>query len=480
MKKFQLPIFMFIYLSFIQSSNSANKRDEIGRLQLDLAKDIYFNHPDSARMIIASVLKKAHRLDNDYLLAEAFYSEAQLFKETDKHYDKALISYYRSLKYYKRTKQMAGIAKCIKELAVCNLYSYNYDIALELYQEELQYRLRLSDEVKLATCYFNIGLSLSYLKSNDSAISYINNALEVIRPLENNNRLMNYYFELGNCYYQKKMYDSAMSQYTLSMKIAIEQNDSFFLAKLYQNMGTVNTNMKQYEQALVYYEKTLVSKDYLADQYQSILTYCNLGKLYYLMKDNNKALMYLEKALDLDYNLTNKTVLADIYEQLIILNVEMNNIEALKTNSLAFAAHNRTIVSEVMLEKFKAERAKNLYEKDILTSTEQKQALYLKWLAIVLISTIVLLLVIVHFLRKTYRTKRVQTNMIEYLKQRDSFIYALKQDLKFDIATIVKRLEQIDPRTSYQSILDVYALDPINVTSDKKIVYSSRLSLLRI
>ena len=353
---------------------------------------------------------KAYRYkDNDSLLAET-NNQLGRFQFFASQLDSAAY-------YFQNTKSLLQKLKDDKRIAVVNislgaiqLRQGDYNKTITTLTESARFFETTNDSLNAAKCYSNIASAFAELELFPKAIEYSEKALNIFETLNQTQFRLITLPNLATQYYKNGDTLKAIDYNAKAEKLATSIGDNRSLSIIYNNLGDLYLN-KDSEKAKQYLEKTLALKNELNLKSGIEVAQSNLGYIHLKHGDYKTAISYFNEA---EQKIKGKQ-LVFVYNNLLEAHKGLGQINkalyyAEKSNRLSDSILNSESQKNFMEIQTKYETEKK--ENEILQlKTENLEANYKRKqnrnLLIATLTALVLTLLLIYFLQKNAKRKRI-------------------------------------------------------------------------
>lgn len=279
--------------------------------------------------------------------------------------------------------------------------------------------------------------------------------------LKDENDLARYYINLGNHYFNAGELDEAIEHYDLSKKVYLKLKDSTKLIYVYNGFGNAYYEKKDYNKALLYFQKSyqFILKYTPEDLSNIAIAYENIGETSTKLGDYDLELNNCLKAGDLFSQLKDRASLYITYENIaknyaLLKNYKKSNEYFEKYVNLKDSVFNEDTKNTIHEMSIKYETDKKEQENQVLTleNSNKKQVIYFAF------GGCALLLCLVFFILKGYRTKQKANQLLEekseIINKQKNIVEEQHQDIT-DSIKYAKRIQSaiLPPKNMWQKIL---------------------------
>jgi len=398
---------LFATASFGQFSSKADgllkdlkiaKHDSsIMRINLAIADELIFTHPDTVDFFLERSFTLAQRLQDTAVLAKAnnLQGIAQSIRGRDLT---ALEHYQRSLGFYEALGDTLGQSNLINNIGTIYSKMGNDSAAIAHYKESFRMKQGLDMERKQALNLFNIATSFNTLQQYDSAMFYTQRLNELHRKA--GKVFIQPHPILAQIFLAKEQFDSSLHYYQLYYDKQVIEQDAYFVQTAALGLVKSYLGLESFAEAERILNEIEPEAKYYSFSEHILEIYELKADLYNLKGDYNKAFSWQGKAIQYKDSLQ-----------------QVNNSSRLQELSIRYEA---------------AKRDKELIEKDLIISEQEasKHTMIITT-AIVGIAVLTIIGLIVFFLLKNKRQNRLlnlQNKEIDEQKQKiiSSINYAKK------------------------------------------------------
>ncbi|MBC7865004.1 MAG: tetratricopeptide repeat protein [Bacteroidia bacterium] len=261
------------------------------------------------------------------------------------HYEKSVMQWEKLSASADKSQSFAGKkgkASTIGNIGVVYKNQGMHEKALDSYFATLKIAEELGDKSLIANCITSIGVVYKEQGNYSKALTFHFKALQ---QAESSNLLQikaNNLCNIGNIYCDQAEFTKALDYYTKAVKSGEENGNKTGIARNLSNMGNVSllqgdsalkmgnnnfANEKKYPEALNYFTKALVIADELHDLQVQAGSLVNIGGIYGKQGNHSKALENFIKGLAVLRQMKNKSNIAST----------LGNIATLYTETKKFA-----------------------------------------------------------------------------------------------------------------------------------------------
>lgn len=337
-----------------------------------------------------------------------------------------------------------------------------YPEALEYYFKALKVAEEIDDKKGIARAFNNIGIIYNYQGKNSKALEYYLKAIKIMEESGDKRGLSMSLNNVGIIYKKQKDFSKALYYYTKALKLRQEMGDQQGVAASFGNIGNMYDFMGDFKKAKEYHLKSLSIRETINDKHGIASCYINLSRIMAVAGNYSEGISYAEKSLALSTEIGSLALMEESHNSLSELYEREGNKGKALEHYRQYIAVRDTLFNKENTEKtmrsemnFEFERQKQqeklLQEKrDALKNEEMKRQ---KWVIYFMTIGLLLILVFVFIVLKSYRQKQQanrlleEKNMIIEEKNKsitDSINYArrIQNAILPDLDEIYKKLKQ--------------------------------------
>ena len=265
-------------------------------LNMEIAEELLFNNPDSARKYIENALILCEK-ENDVTLSISVYNTLGYSYELVGKLDNAYEAYKEVLKIALKNNDKLGEYTGNVSLGSINYYKGNYNKALRFYQIALEIAENLKDSFSIAQTYHNIGMVHDDIGNNDRGLEYYNKALKVFFVIGDPEWLGTCHNSIASIFVGKKEYKKAYEYYQKAVEYFNDAEDPNGVGMVYANIGELYLIQKQIDKAEEYFLKSIKISKSVNDIMAITSTYLNMADLLYQQNIFYRSIEYTKKSL---------------------------------------------------------------------------------------------------------------------------------------------------------------------------------------
>ncbi len=359
----------------------------IGRVHL------YLNDTDRAENYYRQALEIAEDNKLQDQEARALYYMGNLYKQTTRYDD--------ALEYFEKARQLAAEINNLEILpdilSAEGLIMYlhgDFSQAIIKYEEAASYYNQAGNRYEAAIMYLRLGNAHYNRADYDIALNYLQQALPIFEEANSLNGIIAVTNSMGVIYFQQELYDKALEIYNSGLEKSRELNEEVQIARSLINIGNVYNHLatdslrslfgdnyqdsikiertdkylRLFDQALHNYNESLKVWEKLGDKAQILKCVTNLGTIYGNSGKPAMALEPLERALELNAEVNDIALQANIYLWLGQVYLAFDNY----TTALDYLNKSLDLAHEI------GTRQEILYSYKILSEAHEKRGDFVK------------------------------------------------------------------------------------------------------
>nr|WP_121269645.1 tetratricopeptide repeat protein [Pedobacter schmidteae] len=263
------------------------------RIEKSAIDTLIKKNPNNAFIKIKTALNKALAQNDSIAAANCYLYFAELFYH-QAAYPQAVDYYYKADHIFRKSNDLANLAKTLNKTGEAYYYSKQYGTSLSKFQEALTLYKKMSNRQGIAESYGLIGQTYEKSGKYEQAMKYQQLALAQFGKTKDKTGIAKIYENLGSIYEDRPQMDSALKYYTLALNLNRANGNDLAQIEVINNIGDVYRKTGKYEEALVYTRKAGNLAMAMNDQYQLSSAYRDLSKNFDLMKRYDSAYHYSE------------------------------------------------------------------------------------------------------------------------------------------------------------------------------------------
>ncbi len=347
------------------------------------------------------------------------YNDLGIIYYDKENFDTAVFLYNKAITIRKQLKDYLGIAKLYNKIGILYQQKGVYDTALSNQFMALDAFKQVNNDFGIATSLNNIGITNQDMSNLLEAVSYHKKALAIRKKINDIQGIAMSNSNIASTYFLQKDYKNAEIYYNDAIKALRQLQNKEILASTLNNLGKLLTINKQYDKAIITINEALAIRNTLQDRKGIVSCYNNLGDIYltkneYKLADSiyKKALVIGEKAINTLPEINN------VYLSLSKLNEAIGN----PANALEFykkyTATKDSLYNDKVGNNFaKLETRYKILEKDKQIQNQQLEISKRNNTIIIIGSIFLLVIILIYFLYKSYKSKQESRLQAEVLHQ---------------------------------------------------------------
>lgn len=355
-----------------------------------------------------------------------------------------------------------GICQAYNNMGIIFDLQGDYPTALEYYFKALKVAEEISDKRGIARAFNNIGIIYNYQGKDAKALEYYMKAIKMMEETGDKRGLSMSFNNVGIIYKRQRDFSKTLYYYTKALKLRQEMGDQKAVAASYGNIGNMYDVMGDFAKAKEYHLKSLEIRQTINDQNGIASCYINLSRIMQVQKKYGEGVVYAEKALALAKDMGSLALTEEAHGALSeLFDLSGNKEKALQHYKESIVVRDSLFNKENTEKTMRAEmnfeferqkqQEKLLQEKrDALHDEEMKRQ---KWVIYFMTIGLLLILVFVFVILRSYRQKQSANRMLEekntIIEEKnksitDSINYArrIQNAILPDLDEIYKRLKQ--------------------------------------
>ena len=430
---------------------------ESARCYSNISNYYMYSNVDSAYYYLNKGLKKFTESNYQYGIAsmtkylgilDASHGNLEMAKKREQE----------ALGIFKELKDQKNIGITLNELGSIEGRKGNYDVATDFFISALKVNTDASDDDGKVVSYTNLGMINGFTNNFDVSLDYYNKALALVKDTNQVRTICDLNINIGTVYGRKGEFKKA-GEY---IERAKEKSNKTELVDVYiyalLNLGIVYQNLNDNKTATEYLNEALQltrQKNMPSEETQVTINLATLT----MKSDPKKSIALLDGALVIAKKLNSKSLLADIYFNLVevnkglgnykavteLLEEEMNVTDSLYTIEKAKEIANLQAVYELEQSNSKIKQ---------LNLSMQQQQLRKDIMIVIVLSLIVIVVFIgIYLTKKRQLYKIVYQQKEELLKSntiKDKLFSIIGHDLRGPLGNIYMVMELLESETDKQ------------------------------
>jgi serine phosphatase RsbU (regulator of sigma subunit) len=326
------------------NNKSLSDRDRMWALD-ELAWNLVFSEPDSARKLSFMVLDYANQIGNERWRAIS-YNTIGVSYFNENNYTKSIEYHQRGLSIREQLKDSNGIAAVLGNIGNVYYDMKDYDMALKFQLKSLDIDKVLNNIAGIASSYNNIGNIYKRLGNHDKALDFYKRSLIIKKEVNDVQGIANSLNNIGDMYEIMGDYRTALTHFEESYEIEKTLNNKQGQLTSLISIAGIHLRFNQVEKA----NKLLDEAHKIALDMNFVLgimqVYENKYRIYKSINPNNKALDYFEKYIFLRDSINSEDNKVEISRLQISYEYEKRKIE----DSIKTAQKEQLYDAEIMAQ----------------------------------------------------------------------------------------------------------------------------------
>lgn len=281
-----------------------------------------------AEQILLSVIEERGPSEYDEEIFTALNSLGRL-KNLQSDYYTAMVHFEQALTIARASALQESIMKALLNLGNTHLRLSNLSKAIDYYTNALVIADEMADSLRASLLLGNIGTTYLLLEDYERAMLYLERSLNTSTELNNTQNMASCFANLGGVHYYLNNFQQSLEYYQHALELYSILNHVSGIANANSNIGLVYYRLKNYSNALKYYSLALQQENVIANSAGIALNTAHLGILFaeekFELANESKALEYLLQAAAINEELGTKSALADNYEKLSQVYLQMGD-----------------------------------------------------------------------------------------------------------------------------------------------------------
>lgn len=219
--------------------------------QLDEARSIAQNHPDSALNLALETHFAAQEHQSDTLLKRSFFTVG-LIHDIGGSSDSALWWYDRGIEYAELQSDKGLKYDLIFSKGLVHYYNQNFASAIQCYDEAIAFWESVNNLDRQSKALNNLAIVFRMRGRHDKAVETYLPSILIKTQLQDTAGLTTSHLNVGNAYYMMDDYDASLEHYHLALKLAEEANDTLSATSVYSGLGRTLVALENFEDAEAY------------------------------------------------------------------------------------------------------------------------------------------------------------------------------------------------------------------------------------
>lgn len=224
--------------------------------QLDEARSITQNHPDSALSIALYTHFLAQKEQSDTLLKRSFFTVGWVHDMMGSA-DSALWWYDRGIDWAEKQSNLGLKYDLIFSKGLVHYYNQNFASAIQCYDQAITFWESAGNLDRQSKALNNLAIVFRVRGRHDKAVETYLRSIQIKTQLQDTAGLATSHLNLGNAYYMIDDYDASMEHYHLALQLAESVKDSLSVTSVYSGLGRTLVALENFEDAEAYLNMAL-------------------------------------------------------------------------------------------------------------------------------------------------------------------------------------------------------------------------------
>ncbi|MES2589300.1 MAG: histidine kinase [Bacteroidota bacterium] len=362
-----------------------------------------------------SVLYKKYSFE----LAEALFNEGINFSDKFKD-DSAIISYRQSLKVFVEIKSAQNYGSPLYEIATIYSNRGNYERAILIFYRAIKYFELIKDYNKIAESYLRLADASSLIYDEKLTLLYNKKALNYYKKSKLKSGIYVANCNIADFYILKKNYTKANSYLRQARKFS---NHAIGIEKslIFMHQGTIDQKTKKLNEAILNFQKSLEIGENEKDVYLVCISKWLLGSAYENKKEYALAEKYTLDAYVIAKENNFAAELLKTTQSLMFIFKEQKKWEQSVTYAVQYSVslHSNS-VKEAKSTQLQEQYKHHFEKKELLAKAKAEKASFQRNVWIISISALILIIGIFGFFsfKNTKQKKTIAEQKSNILKQK--------------------------------------------------------------
>lgn len=271
-------------------------------------------------------------LDFSHGKAKAYYMDGYLSVIHKYDYENGLKNYEQALCIYEAIGDKQGMAECYAAIGSAYYSNALYDAALISYNKALAWWKLLGNKTYESAAHRGLGMTYSARGEYEVSIENHTKALRMREAMkdEQGQGIAESCNDLGGVYYLKKQFYQALDYFNQSLSSSEKLKNKKYIANALNNIALIYKELNDYEKAMDGFMKSLYIERQLKNSLGVVQSYFNIGSTEVLANRIEKGINWLKQAEELAKDFGDKSILANIKEELSLAYEKLGNQEQTK------------------------------------------------------------------------------------------------------------------------------------------------------
>ena len=398
------------------------------------------------RLYIDSTRMNAMQFNDSLYIAKS-YSMMGILQESLGNFDSCLLVFNKALPIYRKLRNKKDIGQILENIGTIYLHRGEWKSAMVYFLEAIEnYNQTQDAESKIAYAYLKLGNIYSETKDYKDAEKCFKKAIEISTKINDLTKTGLGLNALGILYKNQGRYQESEEKFQRALDISKNLKNKVLSRILFANMGNLMALQKEYTKALYYHKKSLEIA-YEENRPLSIaLCQFNTGQTYFYLHDYQRAKSYYEKALPEFVKAKTLSNLVQTYKSLVDVNDSLKDYKNTVYYYKLFLQVKDSLIKNELNSALDSLKVKFRTEQTEKENLLLKNDAEIKDRTIRLQNTIIILgllllvfgtLFSVFVIINRRKLKKVNTQLVEMTRFKDSMTSFLVHDLKNSLNTII-------------------------------------------
>ncbi|MCB2219866.1 MAG: tetratricopeptide repeat protein [Bacteroidetes bacterium] len=212
----------------------------------------------------------------------------------------AIEKYNESLAYLDKEKHQDELPNIYINIGNAYHHMGSYHTAIDYFHKAILIIDKIEDKQALPIAYNGLGLAWKYLGNFDSAILYYDKMLEIDKQTSSVFDKAIDYGNIGALYFDWGQIEQSRKFHQLSLDIYLQEGDKNNISVAYNNLGEVYHKLDKPDSALYFLNKALEIDRKTGMEHNMAMRFNNIGDVYTDLRQYEKALDYYHLALEIN------------------------------------------------------------------------------------------------------------------------------------------------------------------------------------
>lgn len=357
--------------------------------------------------------------------------------------ENAIINFYNALKHFRTLEDPNKEYASLTYLALSYQSLYHYDYAADYYEEILS-SVKGLDSISIIKTYYNLGTTYRLKKDFKKAEKFLTICLQYYQDHNLDKKLRNASLEMGLMYLDQNSLEKAKSFYSTSLEMSYNTQDSVFIGRSLNSLGYIHFIEGNISTAISLLLDGLKYKKAVNDNSTLITSYLNLGRVYEAKNQLEKAIPMFELASELDPTFADTKKIIVALESLASYYETQSDFEQIANIKSRIIDLTKPYIElserlKILHSQYQAER---VYQLNANQELQSSLALQKQRLIIIYLASLLLLIGILWLAQHYRRLRRIDDNLIIYLKRHVKVLNRIGQRYPINIDEMLSQVEK--------------------------------------